>query len=257
MRRLRHVIALAVLLGPGAAQADCDIDAAVQAWADDWSAQDAIFLQDDVAFELRVTDTRQVFRVELPKQGHGRVQPSQGSDYALLLGAEHEVFCDLASGTMNVLTTLGQAVPTDPTPLHIATGDTSDKESPFRGERGALLTLFHFFNTGTPEVVKFGFGHGRQVHGGHAVPLYYGKGLRMAWYGLKPGMHINKNPRDQVNEFDSIFVILAGEVHAKFDGKHAVFHRGESIFVPTGMSHELWVEDGAGEFLVIMMGEGA
>src|SRR3546814_11132376 len=78
-----------------------------------------------------------------------------------------------------------------------------------RVRRELIPAWFRFFTTGTPEIVKFGFGHGRQVHGGHAVPLYYGEGLRTAWYGLKPGMHVNREPGDQVNEFDSIFVILA------------------------------------------------
>src|SRR3546814_12023185 len=83
-----------------------------------------------------------------------------------------------------------------------------------------------------------GFGHGRQVHGGHAVPLYYGEGLRTAWYGLKPGMHVNREPGDQVNEFDSIFVILAGAVRARLDGREATLRKGESEFVPAGIAHE-------------------
>ena len=253
MRPMHLIVVAALFAAPAQAATDCDIAAAVEAWAADWSRGDAARLHADAAFELQVTDTGESFRVELPRQGTGRVVAATGADYATRFSAPRDVYCDIASGRMNILTTLGQARPSDPTPMAVDIG--AGYKDRVRSE--LIPAWFHFFATGAPEIVKFGFGHGRQVHGGHAVPLYYGEGLRTAWYGLKPGMHVNRDPADQTNEFDSIFVVLAGEVRARFDGREATVRKGESVFVPAGMRHEFWVDEGEGEFLVIMTGEGA
>ena len=242
-----------LLFAPALAHAQCDVAAAVDAWAADWTPRDAEVLRADTAFELQVTDTGAAFRVELPRQGTARVTRATGTGHATRFSAPRAVFCDIASGRMNVLTTLGKARPSDPRPMDVEVG--AGYEGRVSGE--LIPAWFHFFATGAPEIVKFGFGHGRQVHGGHAVPLYYGEGLRTAWYGLRPGMHVNRDPKDQANEFDSIFIVLGGEVRARFDGRDATLRRGESVFVPAGMRHEFWVDEGEGEFLVVMTGEGA
>lgn len=235
--------------------ASCDVEAAVQAWADDWGASDAVPLTGDIVFELEATDTGQAFAVELSRGGDGRVVPMDGGAPATRFKATRAVYCDLASGRLNVLTTMGKAKASDPAPMEVEIGEEYAAGDRVRAE--LMPAWFRFFTKGAPEVVRFGFGHGREVHGGHAVPLYYGKGLRTAWYGLEPGMHVNRDPSDQSNEFDSIFVVLAGEVHARFDGKVRLRTGGDSVFVPAGMKHEFWVEQGRGEFLVVMTGEGA
>ncbi|GGK16512.1 cupin domain-containing protein [Luteimonas terricola] len=257
MRSHSLSVALAALLVPGVASAnvECDVEAAVQEWAAAWGARDAAPLSGPVAFELLVTDTGDAFRVELPRDGAGRAVPAGGDEPATRFKAERSVYCDLASGRMNILTTMGQAHASDPTPMEADIGVAWTRGGRVRSE--LMPAWFNFFATDTPDSVRFGFGHGREVHGGHAVPLYYGEGLRTAWYGLEPGMHVNRDAEDQANAFDSIFIVLDGPVHARFDGQQRMLEKGESVYVPAGMRHEFWVEQGRGEFIVVMSGEGA
>src|SRR3546814_1852982 len=111
MRPMHLVVAAALFAAPAQAAADCDVAAAVDAWAADWRSRDAVPLHADAAFELQVTDTGQSFRVELPMRGHARVLAATDADYATRFSAPRTVYCDIASGRMNVLTTLGQARP--------------------------------------------------------------------------------------------------------------------------------------------------
>lgn len=257
MRRLSLSLVLAALLVPAAASAaaDCDVEAAVGEWAAAWGARDAAPLPEAVAFEFLVTDTGDRFRVELPKDGPGRVVPAGGDEPATRFKAEREVFCDLASGQMGILTSMGQARPGDPTPMDVDIAEPWTKDG--RVRRELIPAWYNFFATDTPDTVRFGFGHGRLVHGGHAVPLYYGEGLRTAWYGLEPGMHVNRDPADQANEFDSLFIVIAGPLQGRFDGETRTLDKGQSVYVPAGMRHEFWVDEGRGEFIVVMSGEGA
>lgn len=257
MRCFPLTLALAALLVPAAASAtaDCDVEAAVAGWAAAWSARDAAPLPEAVEFEFLVTDTGDRFRVGLPKDGPGRVVPVGDEEPVTRFKAERAVFCDLASGRMGILTTLGQARPSDPTPMETEIAGAWTKDG--RVRRELIPAWYNFFATDTPDSVRFGFGHGRLVHGGHAVPLYYGEGLRTAWYGLEPGMHVNRDPADQSNEFDSLFIVIAGPLQGRFDGEERVLEQGQSVYVPAGMRHEFWVEQGRGEFIVVMSGEGA
>lgn len=257
MKRLFLSAVVAASLFPLAANAGagCEVGDAVRGWAAAWSERDAAPLAGPVAFEFLATDTGEAWRVELPKNGPGRVVPTGGDPPATRFKAARSVFCDIAGERMNILTTLGQARAGDPTPMEVDIGDEFTKDGRVRAE--LMPAWFNFFATQTPDTVRFGFGHGREVHGGHAVPLYYGEGLRTAWYGLEPGMHVNRDPGDQANGFDSIFIVIAGPVHARFDGRLRVLEKGESAYVPAGMRHEFWVEQGRGEFIVVMSGEGA
>jgi len=124
---------------------------------------------------------------------------------------------------------------------------------------GLIPAWYHFFAAGAPETVRFGFAHARLVHGGHAVPLYYKEGLRMAWYGLKAGMHVNLDPEDQSNPFDSILSVTGGSLRARFAGTKRTLTKGESVFIPAGMTHEFWIEAGGedAEVVLVMTGDGA
>src|SRR5690606_15307212 len=135
MRRLSLSLALAALLVPAAASAeDCDVEAAVGEWAAAWSARDAAPLVVAVAFEFLVTDTEDRLRVELPKDGPGRGVPAGGDEPVTRFKAERAVFCDLASGQMGILTTMGQARPSDPTPMDVDIAEPWTKDGRVRRE---------------------------------------------------------------------------------------------------------------------------
>lgn len=121
-----------------------------------------------------------------------------------------------------------------------------------------LPVTFHFWNRGWPETIRFGDGTSRFVHGGNATVLFYDRGLRTAWYQLREGMHVNADPSDQVNPFPSLFVVIRGSFHARLGGEEQRLTEGIAVYVPAGMSHEFWAEQGEyGEVIMICWGEGA
>src|SRR3546814_18053631 len=151
MRPLPLVVAAALFAAPAQAAADCDVAAAVDAWAADWRSRDAVPLHADAAFELQVTDTGQSFRVELPMRGHARVLAATDADYATRFSAPRTVYCDLASRPLNVPPPLGQARPSDHTPTALDIGaDYTARVRPH-----LLPARFPFFTTGTQALVTF------------------------------------------------------------------------------------------------------
>lgn len=249
------LVLLTLSLAPCVAVAGCDADAAIRAWADGWKGTDARVLRAPVAFEFVIDEDAPTLRVELTPEGGSTLGPARNVDYATRFSAPAQLYCDIASGRMNILTTLAQATSSDATPMQI---DIPDTQMP-RLHAELIPAWYHFFATGAPETVAFGFDHARVVHGGHAVPLYYKEGLRVAWYGLKPGMHVNRDPGDQTNPFDSILSVTAGALRGRFDGHERVLRKGESVFIPAGMAHEFWIgKDGEdAEVILIMTGDGA
>lgn len=185
------------------------------------------------------------------------VSEGQPDEAAMIFVTDEKTFTRIASGDMNALTSLAQAGSSDPTPM------TMDFVNGFEFDDKAramfMSLLFHFFATGQPEIVPLGSEHSRFVHGGNALPIYYAPQLRTSWYGIGPGQHINEDPKDQVNDFPSIFIIMkAGSAKARFGGKEIDLEDNTAIFVPAGMAHELW-NDGEEEaqFILLMFGENA
>ena len=246
---------LVLALAPTHAWATCDAAAAIRTWADGWTAVDARVLRAPAAFEFAIDGHAEALRVELAPQGAATRAPARNVDYATRFSAPAQLWCDIASGRMNILTTLAQATSSDATPMRI---DIPEADMP-RLHTELIPAWYHFFTVGAPETVRFGFDHARLVHGGHAVPLYYKEGLRVAWYGLKAGMHVNPDPKDQANPFDSLVSVTAGTLKARFAGTERTLRKGESAFVPAGMTHEFWIEEGGedAEVILIMTGDGA
>jgi hypothetical protein len=47
----------------------------------------------------------------------------------------------------------------------------------------------------------------RVKHGRNAVVFQYDREFRSAWYQVKPGMHINADPKDQTNNFPQLIIV--------------------------------------------------
>ena len=60
------------------------------------------------------------------------------------------------------------------------------------------------------EIIPFGAETTRVVHGAGMGVLYYQRGLRSAFFHIKPGQHINADPKDQTNPFPSLFIVTGG-----------------------------------------------
>jgi mannose-6-phosphate isomerase-like protein (cupin superfamily) len=107
-------------------------------------------------------------------------------------------------------------------------------------------------------VIPFGDGLTRNVHGGNSAIFYYQQGLRTSWYQLEPGLHINRDEEEQVNPFPSLFIMTRGRIQARLGGTEMTLEEGHAVFVPAGMTHEFWAEEGQyGEFVLVMFGQGA
>ena len=166
-------------------------------------------------------------------------------------------FARIAAGDIHALTTMAQARASDPTPMTLDTVNGFEMDD--AGRRAFLSVSFHFFTTGSPEVVPLGPPYALPVHGGEALPIYYADNLRTSWYGIAPGQHINADPRDQVNDFPSLFIVIeAGTSQARIGGKELSLYDNQAILVPAGMSHEFWNPgDERATFILIMFGENA
>src|SRR5690606_11511745 len=104
-----------------------------------------------------------------------------------------------------------------------------------------LALAFHFWNRDWPEIIPFGDGETREVHGAQATVLYYGQGVRTAWYQLEAGMHINADPADRTNPFATLVVVTRGPISARLGGVDRLLSEVTAVFIPAGMPHEFWV----------------
>lgn len=196
------------------------------------------------------------YHITLSPDGPGHLGEGALVDYAFGFATDMETLRRLDRGEWNALTAMGQARGTDPIPLVPRTPEEFEWTPEDRAY--FLPLLFHFWNREWPERVLFGEGTTREVHGGNAVVLYYAGGLRSAWYQVKPGMHINADPANQTNEFDTLVICTRGAVMSKLGGVERLLSEGEAVFVPAGRTHEFWAEEGQyGEFVIVMFGEGA
>lgn len=196
------------------------------------------------------------FHITLDPDGPAALAEGAAAAPSVVFETDIETLRRIDRGEWNALTAMGQARASDPIPLipRFPEGFRWTPEA-----RAFFLPLaFHFWNRGWPEVVQFGDGRTRRVHGGNATVLYYDRGLRTAWYQIEPGMHVNADPRDQTNPFPTIVVMTRGALQGRLGGHERELREGEMIFIPAGMTHEVWAnENQYGEFLVLMFGEDA
>lgn len=196
------------------------------------------------------------FHVRLPVNGAAVLMDGVPAAYEFAFEADIGTLRKLDRGEWTAFTAMAQAVETDPTPLVLRTPAGFEWSPENRGY--VLPLLYHFWNREWPEVVRFGEGTTRAVHGGNATPFIYSAGLRSSWYQVKAGMHINAKPRDQVNDFDSFVIVTRGAMSSRLDGLARVLHEGEAVLIPAGMKHEFWATASQyAEFVLLMFGGGA
>lgn len=154
---------------------------------------------------------------------------------------------------INSHTAMGAEKAGDPVPLKPKFPEDLEWTREF--ERFYRRLHFHFWNRDYPEVIRFGKGTTRKLHGADTTLFYYEPGLRSGWFKLEPGSHVNRDPEDQTNPFSSLFIITRGAVNAQLGGVKLILREGEAVFVPAGMTHEFWTgPDQYAEGILLMFG---
>jgi mannose-6-phosphate isomerase-like protein (cupin superfamily) len=230
----------------------------LQRYADAWRGEEEMTLTDTVVLGFEIDgDGGGEYNVVIPPGGPAEIAfgiPDAGFD--VVFTTDIDFLRRLDRGELNALTAVGRARMSDKTPLDFRFPED------FRltpETQGYLMRLaFHFWNRNWPEVIPFGDGLTRNVHGGNSAIFYYQQGLRTSWYQLEPGLHINRDEEEQANPFPSLFIMTRGRIQARLGGTEMTLEEGQAVFVPAGMAHEFWAnEDQYGEFVLVMFGQGA
>lgn len=263
------VASVAFVPTPGAAQEmtqpppitlDNDDDGAeeiLERYAEAWRGEEEMKLRGEAVLAFRVTGEKGgEYHVLLPPEGAARLVEGAPDSFTFGFETDMETLRRLDRGEWNAFTAMGQARGTDPIPLVPKTPE-GFKWTP--ENRGYFIPLlFHFWNREWPETIRFGEGTTRLVHGGNAAIFYYDRGLRSAWYQIKPGMHVNEDPADQTNDFHTLVIMSRGAIKSRLAGIERELREGEAVFIPAGMTHEFWAgPEQYGECIILMFGEGA
>ena len=214
-----------------------------------------------ITFGIRIKGEGEWYVAVLGKKeeaGSSQVELNKGlpSNPSVIYTLDLTTLRKIDSGDINALTAMGKARGSDPSPMDI------EFMPGFKPDAGFFARFipftFHFWTRGFPEIVNFGKQHSREVHGANMVILYYQKGLRSGWGHIEKGQHINKDPKDQSNPFPTMAIGFRGKAVAKIGGKEVILQAGQMLFIPAGVSHEVWNPyDEPAEFILLMFGEGA
>ena len=168
-----------------------------------------------------------------------------------------DVFRRIIEGRMSAYTASVRARASDKTLLnHRFVNGLREEELPVAAFRSVLA---HFWVTGQPEMIPYGWEGSKEAHGAQVSVLHYGDQLRSGWWGILPGQHVNKDPADQANPFPTMFIVeKAGTAVAKIGGKLLPLRDRTMIMVPPDVTHEFWNPgDKPAEGFIIMFGKGA
>ena len=229
----------------------------LQRYADAWLGRKELELPRNVvlAFSVRGQQGGD-YTIELSNDPGGAVRQGLPAQYDIRFDVDIDFLRRLDRGEMSALTAMGQARSSDPIPLSPRLGPDFGKipDAPLLFRR----LCFHFWTRGWPEITRFNESAAREVHGGNAAVFVYDREFRSAWYQLKPGMHINADPKDQTNNFPQLVLVTKGAFSARLGGQEMVLSEGQAVLIPPGMTHEFWAEAGQyGEFVFTAFGEGA
>lgn len=225
----------------------------LESFAEAWRGAEEFRLSRSITLGVWVDD--QAFTIRLSDSG-GTLVNGEPSQFDWGFETDLETLRRIDDGSLNALTAMGQARASDPIPLDIRVPDDFSGADEIRSFYIPLT--FHFWNRDWPETIKFGDGFTREVHGANTIVLIYDEGLRTAWYQLKSGMHINAELEDQVNEFDTAIVVTEGQFSGRIGGEELLFEEGQTVIIPSGVTHEFFADGSQyGEFVILMWGDGA
>lgn len=250
-----------LLNAPHARSQELDPEALLQEYASAY-AEDRMAIH-ELSFGIEIRDVS-------PGRWHVTVKPhadKPGAKVTLQPGfpetptfyytMELETLKKIESGTWSALTGMARATMDEKTPLDIAFMEGYSLEEEHLTV--ILSVTSHFWDRHIPEIVNFGtLEHTRTTHGGQATLFYYYEGLRLGYYMLKPGQHINQDPHSRINPFPTYIIINQGELEVILDGETYHMTSGQGFHIPAGVSHQFINSSNAlAGMIIVMFGEGA
>lgn len=169
----------------------------------------------------------------------------------LRLTMSEETFEKLRSGEWNGMTATGRSNMSESAPLDFSVPEGKDLDE----EKLQMLYHFltHFFTTEYPTVTDLGREHSRKVHGGSAVPIAYGHGVRHAYYTIKRGEQINE---DELDPWKQVFTVISGTGKAIIDGEEIELEKNMSVHVPPNVEHIVKKDEGEGDLELVWVAYG-
>lgn len=205
----------------------------LQRYADAWRGSQELSFDREYVLAFRIKgELGGDYHLALSEKPGATVIDGATDQYDIAFDLDIDFLRRLDRGELSALTAMGQARSSDPTPLIPRIGPRL-REAPDPGLVFRRLA-FHFWNREWPEVIPFGEQATRLVHGGNAAVFIYDKEFRTAWYQLKPGMHINADPKDQTNDFPQLVIVTRGRLKGRFDGQERVLTEGQAILIAPG-----------------------
>jgi mannose-6-phosphate isomerase-like protein (cupin superfamily) len=199
-------------------------------------------------FNLKIDSNS--FNVEVKKED---ISVSTGlvDDALITMKMNEETWNNLVSKKWNGMTAAGRERMSQPAPLDFEFSKKINSETMQKLYHLAM----HFFNTTFPTYAKFGIENTRKIHGGNAVPLAYGHGVRSAYYIISGDEQANSEEKDP---WWQCFIIIGGKGVANIDNKEIDLENGMAIHVPPNVIHTFKAKPNEKlEFIWIAYGKGA
>jgi len=170
---------------------------------------------------------------------------------------DFETLTQISEGKLNALTASVKAFESDFAPFDADFMAGYQPDQNFLPD--FLSLLFHFWTTGSPEIIPFGNNLTRTTHGAQACVFYYQPGFRSAYVSLRKGQHANENEKSRSNPFPTLLIVIKGEGTAIINGKELIVKAGQALLIPAGISHEFINPDHEEplEAILLMFGDGA
>jgi mannose-6-phosphate isomerase-like protein (cupin superfamily) len=234
-----------------------DAETILRRYTSAWRGRDEMKLPDTLHLGFRIHGQGGgEFHTVVPPEGSAALAAGPGAGESIVFEMDMATLRKIDAGEWNAMTALAQERGDESTPMtaHFPAGFSWTPEN-----RGLYMPfVFHFWNRDRPEIIRFGHGTTRRMHGAEGTLLYYDRDFRSAWFQLEEGVHVNANPRSQRNPFPSLFIATRGSAHARIDGIEHRLREGEAVLVRAGVSHEFWTAPNeCAEVILVMFGAGA
>lgn len=191
------------------------------------------------------------FIVRMKKRDVKVEEASTNNDDIIGLTMSKDTFGKLSSREWNGMTAVGRSKMPESAPLDFSIPEGTKLE----GETLQMMYHFltHFFSSDYPTITKLGKEHARKVHGGNAVPIAYGHGVRYAYYTIGKGEQINE---DELDPWNQVFTVIDGTGKAVVDGEEIELEKNISVHVPPNVEHIIRKEDGEDDLELLWMAYG-